>query len=378
MTTNSEKLSMKKNNYILIAILAMMILFPACHKDDEESPDVQEPSQEARTQIMTVFAPGQLGDLGYADRILKGVNALQGDKTFKADVEFMTSSDMEALRNTLLVWAAQNRTSSDGTPYSRRLLVMTELYMAKWFADITGSLQEGDEVLILKTNESDVKKAAEILGPETHVYGLNISAASAVRKYAQIYKEFLEACHQSEHTQDISLYRLYGQATGLYRDSVMEALQEVLNLAAPPASTSILEKEGELYDTDIAEKTFKKAYQICATQLFPRFEKDKYDLFSILDFGVANSGANFYLMGMNADNDILPIMLDGESRAHLRRYAITRHFDKALVEWVRQWIEKEPASMPLIETHGGWDGYCTEDIDEWEIAIIIENYNETL
>lgn len=358
-----------------IILLVALIFLAACHKDEEESP-APETAQAPKIQIMTVFAPGQLGDQGYADRVMKGVNTLQNDTTTNADVEFMTSYDIETLQQTLLTWAAENTTVRDGAPYSRRLLVMTELYMAKWFATMTGALQDGDEILLLKATEADVEKAAEIIGDKIPIYALNISAASSVKKYAQTYLDLLAACNVPDHPRNIGIYRLYSQGTGLYRDSVAEAIQETLSLDAPPTAQNILTQEGQLYNTETFRTAFEQAYTTCTAQIIQRAHADRYDIFSIIDFGSSNSGANLYLMGQNNDNKILPIMLDGEKSYHLNRFAITRHFDKAIEQWLRRWTQQEPATMPKSETHGGWDGYCTEYIDKLDVKTKIDELNE--
>ncbi|MBQ3688338.1 MAG: hypothetical protein II937_00555 [Bacteroidales bacterium] len=353
----------------LIILTAIICLLAACHKDDDEYTP-PEP-QASKIQIMTVFAPGQLGDRGYADRVMKGVNALQQDNTIHADIEFMTSYDIKTLQTALLDWAQNTTSSPDGTPYSRRLLVMTELYMAKWFAGMTSALRDGDEILLLKATQSDAQKAAQILGAKIPVYALNISAASSVRTYARTYIDFLEQCGQSSHIRNISVYRLYNQETGLYRDSLVEALQETLQLAAPPAFSHMLDTEGELYSTDIAGSLFEKVYETCASTLFARAEKDAYDLFSIIDFGSSNSGADFYLMGKNSNCNILPIMFDCEYTNGFQRFNIIRHFDRALSQWIERWLRSQPSEMPLAETHGGWDGFCTEYIDDIAIEFKI-------
>lgn len=360
----------------LIAIFfPIAILLAACYKDDDSS-SLSDTQQASLVQIMAVFAPGQLGDQGYADRVLKGVNAIQNDTTIKADVQFMSSPDIESLRQQLLVWASSGTSAADGAPYSRRLLVMTELYMAKWFASLTDSLQVGDEILLLKSSENDVRKAAQIIGQQTPVYGLNISAAESIRKYAEIYMSFIHECMPERVTYNIPIYRLYSQDMGLYRDSVSETLQESLGLSALPVATSILSKEGELYSTDISGTAFEKAYATCAEQLFARAQKDPLDLFSVIDFGATNSGVNYYLMEQNSEYGIFPILLDSEPRWHLKRFCITRHFDDAIQSWVKRWCSSEPSSMPMMENHGGWDGFCTEEIDDMEIGFKISEWKE--
>ena len=56
-----------KYTKILFLLLALGTM-AACSDDDE--PEVVQPV--ARVQVMAVFEPGQMGDQGYADRVMKG------------------------------------------------------------------------------------------------------------------------------------------------------------------------------------------------------------------------------------------------------------------------------------------------------------------
>ena len=55
---------------ICLVTLLAAVLFVGCKSDDDKS----TPAPPAnRVQVTTVFAPGQLGDMGYADRVMKGL-----------------------------------------------------------------------------------------------------------------------------------------------------------------------------------------------------------------------------------------------------------------------------------------------------------------
>lgn len=51
---------------------------------------------------------------------------------------------------------------------------------------------------------------------------------------------------------------------------------------------------------------------------------------------------------------------DATAREHQARY-----FDRALAGWTQLWLRQPVGTMPQMEMHGGWDGYCTDDIDPW-------------
>jgi len=83
--------------------------------------------------------------------------------------------------------------------------------------------------------------------------------------------------------------------------------------------------------------------------------------FVIGDLGSANNGAELFLVSTNQHILVSTLMIDGESNTDMIRFPVIRHFDRALADWTQQWLNQVP--MPLMEQHGGWDGYCTDDID---------------
>jgi hypothetical protein len=85
--------------------------------------------------------------------------------------------------------------------------------------------------------------------------------------------------------------------------------------------------------------------------------------FVISDLGSANNGADLFLVSTNERIGVIMLMLDAESNTDMLRFAAIRHFDRALANWAQQWINLSASSMPRMEMHGGWDGYCTDDID---------------
>ena len=90
---------------ILLFLLALGAM-AACSSDNDEPEAVQ---QAARVQVMTVFAPGQLGDKGYADRVMKGVNTLMkgGTGADSVEVNFIASYDVETTRSMLADYCAR-------------------------------------------------------------------------------------------------------------------------------------------------------------------------------------------------------------------------------------------------------------------------------
>ena len=343
---------------ILLLLLALGAM-AACSSDNDE-PEVV--LQAARVQVMTVFAPGQLGDKGYADRVMKGVNTLMkgGTGADSVEVNFIASYDVETTRSMLADWAGRKTSSLDGAPYSRRLVVLTEPFMVQWLAEVKSRLTETDEVLLLKVSGDDVEAAAQALGIGSRVHGLNISAASAVRHFEQVREQYYETTGEREINTNV--VRLYGDNIVSYRDSISETILEVSpDLEFVPTKT-IVEQGGEVYSTQFQSSTFQTAYEISAF-LWAFGMLGDSRVFTVLDLGSANSGAEFFLMAGNQDMRVIMLTLDTEPNTVLHRFAITRYFDRALAEWTQRWHRQPAAGMPRMELHGGWDGYCTDDID---------------
>ena len=79
--------------------------------------------------------------------------------------------------------------------------------------------------------------------------------------------------------------------------------------------------------------------------------------------GAANNGADMFLMTTNQYVLVIMLMLDAETNTDLIRFSVTRHFDRAVNNWVQLWLNTPGITMPRMEIHGAWDGYCTDDID---------------
>ena len=146
-----------KTKICLITLLAA-VLFVGC-KSDEDEPTPSKAT--SRVQVMTVFAPGQLGDMGYADRVMKGISTLKDTDKDDVEVSIITADTVETTRQMMKAWAAKRASIIDGATYSRRLMILTEPYMVEWLAEEKDQLQTTDEVLLLKVRLADLVKMAE-------------------------------------------------------------------------------------------------------------------------------------------------------------------------------------------------------------------------
>lgn len=350
----------------LVALLVTVLLTGCKSDDDKSTPAPQAP----RVQVTTVFAPGQLGDMGYADRVMKGVSSLKKTDANDVEVGIISSDKVETTRKMLADWAATTSSAIDGATYSRRLLVLTEPYMVDWLAEVKSQLKATDEVLLLKVSEADVQAAAQKLGLSNRVYGLNISAAASVKRFEDMRKQYCSWNALNLDTVVVGTVRLYDDGVVAYRDSISETLTELSLEKQDDYTFSLIDKAGEQYSTRYKVTAFEAAYHVCgicyaaAIQRADSLENERaFKTFVICDLGSANHGADLFLVSTNQRIGVIMLMLDAESNTDMLRFAIIRHFDRALADWTQLWLKQPASSMPRMEMHGGWDGYCTDDID---------------
>lgn len=338
----------------------LLLAFAACHKDDDtEAPQPVQP-KAARVEMMTIFAPGQLGDGGYADRVMKGVILLENSTADSLDVDFIASYDVPSTQQSIKSWMQSDTTGK----YSRRLLVLTEVFMANWVAEFKDLIPANMEILLLKANSENVATAAKITGLDSRTYGLNISAASAVRHYLEARQLFFENDNSDIHDHSVVVTRLYSDKVTNYRDSIIETLGEDSSLSLSGAILNFTDNEGELFSSEYQMTAFEYAYS--ATSMFREISEilNAPTFFGVFDYAAAARGADIFLMSNNADFYMKVLMLDAEPNVETHRFCATRHFDTALDKWVTDWLGSIGNPMPSSTTHGGWDGYCTDDIDK--------------
>lgn len=355
-----------KTKFCLISLLAAVLL-TGCKSDDNDPAPAQATS---RMQVMTVFAPGQLGDRGYADRVMKGVSTLKKTDTDDVEVSIISADDVQTTRQMMRDWAAKATSTVDGASYSRRLLVLTEPYMVDWLAEVKSQLKATDEVLLLKVSEDDVKAAAQTLGMGDRVHGLNISAAASIKRFDDVRRQYYQWTEQNPDSMPIYLLRLYDKQVMNYRDSIGETLTMVQSEPLDSVTLPIIDKAGEQYSTKYEVTAFEAAFHVCGIcygLVYLKSEKeqdqDKTKAFAICDMGSANNGADLFLVSTNQYVLVVMLMIDSESNTDMVRFSVIRHFDRAVADWTQLWLTQAGGTMPQMEKHGGWDGYCTDDID---------------
>lgn len=337
-------------SYLLYALMVVAALFTACSNDDET---VATAKKGAPLQVMVVFSPGQLGDRGYADNVMTGIYQLKKlDEVMGHDsinVDFITCFDLADTREAVSDWAATPTNAFYDNDYERRLLVLTEPYMAGWLASLNTSLRPADEVLMMQVDEHDVKSLATQYKMEGRLHGLNIPASNSARRFANFIRKKTEESKSSDKPFDLStlpMLRLFKDDVVAYRDSLHEVLAQELSKDTEITNISLADSINEsVYSTS------ENAALLQTTVKWGRMIQNAYDddnmAFCIVDLGAANQGFNYFLLSTGIDS-FYTLMLDAEPIEGLpNRLYIRRNFGNALAAWATNWMRHPAATMPL-------------------------------
>lgn len=351
-----------------MGFLFFAILLTSCNRNEIIQPQFRETGSNtgAPLQIMVVFAPGQLGDRGYADQVMKGIDQLkQFNRTAKSDtldVEFISNPDFTSTLQSLKEWVTNPVNPYYGNLYERRLLVLTEPYMMTWMDDtVCTSLRTADEVLVLKTDESDISTAAARYGLGCRLHGLNISAAASVRRFIRWWNLY-SGFYEEPLYPKMNLFRLYDDDIAFHRDSIYEVLSEELPAMGIMLSDSCYFDDNEQFYSTTNPQVLMESGYATAHACMSAFRTNGTDVFSIVDFGSANIGWDYYLIGHNRNLELQIMILDAEPVFDLNRFAVVRRFSDAMALWGESWSHSAVGEMPVMEIHGRWDNYCTDDI----------------
>ena len=351
-------------------VLLSLFMAASCSKDSDEPAHA---GQKTRLEVMVVFAPGQLGDRGYADNVMTGVNflsLLKQDENVKndtLDVRFISPWSLYDMQGSISRWAEHAESPFEDITYSRRLLVLTEPFMIPMLDDVYDRLRPTDEVLLLKVNEEDVLHAAETYGLDGRVHGMNISAAYSMGRYCEYMKQYIRMLkdyqNDSVNYDAVFYYQLYDSNYSVCRDSVYETLQEELD---KPTVTVIAlsDEQGEgIYAPEYESSVIDAAYLLASLQ-HSVFQMTRNG-FAIIDLGAGNAGWDYWLLSRSSSDEssFQTLVIDGEESFLRNRCCIMRHFGGALINWCVDWMRSDTGSMPLSITHTG-DDYCIDNIPD--------------
>jgi len=358
----------------LIPLIALLLCF-ACSQEDEVLPQPGTPQPKPKYEIMIVFAPGQLGDKGYADDLMEAINLLTFESEYvkndSIDVNFISPWSLASIEHSLTVWASDAENPFEEGTYARRLLVLTESFMLPVLDHLKHLLRPTDEVLVLKVNDDDVRAAAETYGLGSRLHGLNISVANSMRRYCRFMGQYAQLMKQLTD-EDVNLsrlvfHRLYDPHEVTYRDSIYETLTEELPDSTRLIITAVsnLQSEG-LYAPESASTVIEAAY-VLASLAQATFELTRVT-FNIIDLGSGNSGWDYFRMGKSKENTSFhTLVIDGNDLPLASRCYVKRLFGMALISWTATWLANSVGSMPRTTLHCN-DTFCTDnipDMSEW-------------
>lgn len=375
---------MKSKIFFLMLLVAAIAT--GCSKDDDDNGTPgQETATGATMSVTVVFAPGQLGDMGFADNVLEGVYRLKvldhQAQPDTIDVNYLAGADLDAAKEMMEDWFDNGYNIYTAKPFERRLLVLTEPFMVDWLEPLKERFLDIDEVLVLKMNKDDVDKAATRLGLAARLHGLNISAASSARRYCQYIRQTIEEAeeeHQAEiesgeasdddpdykplNCDNMCYFRLYEPDKVALRDSVYEVLKEELGGRTEIVFNFMATTVGDgIYTGEEQNSILQEAYKY--GQLLSDLYAEERSRFHFADLGSAAQGLGFYFMGRQSDVDVLSLDTQLASQWWVRR-----DFGTALFNWTAQWMRSDAiATMPASQVFGGWNSnYVTDNIQLFE------------
>ena len=371
---------MKSKIFFLMLLVASIAT--GCSKDDDDNGTPgQETATGATMSVTVVFAPGQLGDMGFADNVLEGVYRLKvldhQAQPDTIDVNYLAGADLDAAKEMMEDWFDNGYNIYTAKPYERRLLVLPEPFMVDWMEPLKEHFLDIDEVLVLKMNKDDVDKAATRLGLGSRLHGLNISAASSARRYCQYIRQTIEEAeenHQAEiesgeasdddpdykplNCDNMCYFRLYEPDKVALRDSVYEVLKEELGGRTEIVFNFMATTVGDgIYTGEEQNSILQEAYKY--GQLLSDLYTEERSRFHFADLGSAAQGLGYYFMGRQSDVDVLSLDTQLASQWWVRR-----DFGTALFNWTAQWMRSDAiATMPASQVFGGWNSnYVTDNI----------------
>lgn len=371
---------MKSKIFFLMLLVAAIAT--GCSKDDDDNGTPgQETATGATMSVTVVFAPGQLGDMGFADNVLEGVYRLKvldhQAQPDTIDVNYLAGADLDAAKEMVEDWFDDAYNIYTAKPFERRLLVLTEPFMVDWLEPLKERFLDIDEVLVLKMNKDDVDKAATRLGLGSRLHGLNISAASSARRYCQYIRQTIQEAEE-EHEAEIEsgeasdddpdykplncdnmcYFRLYEPDKVALRDSVYEVLKEELGGRTEIVFNFMATTVGDgIYTGEEQNSILQEAYKY--GQLLSDLYTEERSRFHFADLGSAAQGLGYYFMGRQSDVDVLSLDTQLASQWWVRR-----DFGTALFNWTAQWMRSDAiATMPASQVFGGWNSnYVTDNI----------------
>ena len=355
---------------MMMLTAAALLLTASCSKDDDEPQQVNPPAAAgARLQVMMVFAPGQLGDGGYADGLLQGASALELPEAMESwtdtiDVHFISLYSVADTRQALKNWAATAAHPFYESTYERRLLVLTQPYMTAWLSEVKGYLRETDEVLIMKADEAYTQQVANTYGLGNRAHGLNYDLAPSIRLYCDNVRWMIDNPDYAPgffgDKPEIVLFRRFNAQQNYYCDGIEDIIRQQLG---NDVNLTVYALADYVQADDLSEQTnvaYIQAAYTAAAQLDQHFQQTGYG-FVIADMGTCNFGMLNYLLGSPLYHYEV-VMLD--SNPYTYNYMAICRQGGAVMTWIADWMRQPAAAMPRFRVA--------------DSSYVLENFTEVL
>lgn len=328
----------------LMPLLVTCLFFVSGCKDDDDSL-----APEGYIEVCAIFAPGELGDDGYADRVLLGLNQFEQQLKKAGDsrvvTHFYSPGDLMAQEYILTKWNENGINLHTMKRYERRLLVLTDPKQLP-MVDVE-DMDNVTEVLLLnmKQEYADTTALAKVLG--SRLYQLNISAAEGGRRLCNAIEMELddpdsksprEICYLKKYTDNLQADSLYETVSGRFK-----------------ADELAIYTMEEIQDDSYGRIGFQFA--------------DLLNKIGDTGFLIGNSGfENLGIRVMNdmKDTNIKTFLLDTMPDELGMIGTIVRYYDRALSDWLSRWLAAGQGQMPRLEQHGYWDKYAEDNIKSEE------------
>jgi len=338
---------------MMLLMAAVLMLTAACSKDDDDEQPVNPPAAAgARLQVMMVFAPGQLGDNGYADGVLMGASSMElpealGDATDTIDVQFISLYSVSDTRQALKDWAATAVHPFYDAAYERRLLVLTEPYQTAWLADVKSYLRETDEVLIMKADEAYAQQVAGTYGLGSRVHSLNFDMSEAIGLYCDNIRVTI---HDEEYADllqgkkpEVVIFRRFNAQQNYYCDGMEDIIRQKLGDEVTVTVKALTDYAAHDNESEEANVSYIQTAYEAAAQFDLYFEEAGYG-FVVADLGMCNAGILNYMMGSPLFNYEV-VMIDNDP--YTNGYtAICRNGHYAIIHWINGWMNQPAGAMP--------------------------------
>ena len=350
------RFSLSRCGRSLLCGLAALTL-AACSDDEATQPPT--PQQAAPLQVCVVFEPDELGDQGYADNVLRGIEQVNridpATGKERLDMRLMSLPTTAETSRQLNLWINDRANSFyPEQNYERRLLVLTHVSLLEGIDFST--FPEQDELLLLDA-DPNLAESHTLQGLGKRVHFVNISAADAARRYYRQCSEWADL-NDEDIFRNVCTIRWYKGIS--YQDSVDIAIQEMFDAGVAEGridTMTVVETEEDLKEYD--NTNLRQFGYTFATFIDMLHETMNFGSV-ICDMGRASSGFDTYIFAHSPE--FITLLIDAESCLSKQRYAVQRQFGRATAQWISRWLDAEPQSMPTLQWHGRWDGYCTDDI----------------